>query len=121
MNRLWFFPAAAVALTILQPDSAFAQRGGARAGGRAAGLHGLAANRGTTAGHPGVPVATTGIYGGVGRPGWGWRRGWGRPAIVGVTAGGLGYVDSLSYAGNDECLFWTHRGWINTCFDWPTR
>ena len=134
MHRLWMVLAAALALALFQPDSVFAQRGGARAGGGSSGLHGSTMNRGFAvnrgvgvpqAGMPQAGVPRAGVAanaaavtpGSLGRSGWGWRSGWGFrrglgwPLAVGVVGGGWDYE-----LNSDECLFWTHHGWINTCF-----
>ncbi len=108
MNRLLLFSAAAMALTIFQPDGASAQRGGVRAGG-SSGFRGAA----MTGAYRGVAMHGAAIHGGVWRPGWGWRYGWRLPLAIGITAGTLGYYNEPN---NDPCLFLTHHGWINTCF-----
>src|SRR5262249_15044349 len=84
MHRLWMVLAAALALALFQPDSVFAQRGGARAGGGSSGLHGstmnrgFAVNRGVGMPQAGVPRAGVAANaaavtpGSLGRSGWGW-------------------------------------------------
>ncbi len=112
MKQFWVGAALLLVMATSASDCAFAQRGGARAG---SGLHGVAVGapgRGVAAAHAAGAHSAAAIRGGVVRPGWGWRRGWGAPVVIGVTGGGWD-----SYVNNsDECLFLTHHGWINTCF-----
>jgi hypothetical protein len=130
MRQLWLV-GAALAVTILQSNDAFAQRGGARAGVGFGGFHGAAmvgAHRGVTmpsvggaavfhravvsAGSRGLAMQRAPIHAGT-WTGWGWRGRWGWPGAVGVVSGGAGfYSDTI----DDPCAFLTHHGWINTCF-----
>jgi len=135
MNRLFLVSTAALALTIFQPDDASAQHGGVRASGssgfRGATMTGAyrgigigVGHRGAAigAGHPGVAMGAghhgtaIAMHGAAtrGRPwrmGWGWQRG--LPVAIGIAAGTWGYDNEPS---DDQCLFLTHHGWINTCF-----
>jgi hypothetical protein len=113
MNRFWVVAAILLlGMATSALDCAFAQKGGARAGGGLRGVAVSAPSRGVAAAHRASASSAAAIRGGVVRPGWGWRRGWGSPVVIGVTGGSWDY-----YANNtDECLFLTHHGWINTCF-----
>jgi uncharacterized membrane protein len=108
MKRIWLV-GAALALTIVQPDDASAQRGGVRAGGGSSGFRGVA----MAGGYRGVTMHGAAVHGGIWRSGWGWRYGWRLPVAIGIAAGTLGYYNEPN---NDPCLFLTHHGWINTCF-----
>ena len=107
MTRLWAVGAAALALTIFQPDDASAQRGGARAGGGHSGHSGFRGG----AGHRGLAMHGGAIRGGVWRSGLGGRPGWRWPATIGA-AGTWGYYDG---SNNEQCDFVTHYGRIFTC------
>jgi hypothetical protein len=113
MKRLWAVGAAALALTISQPDDSSAQRGGARAGGGHSGHGGHSGPSGLRggAGHRGLAMHGRAIRGGVWRSGLGGRPGWGRPATIGVAAGPWGYYEP----NNEQCDFVTHYGRIFTC------
>ena len=107
MNRLLLFSAAAMALTIFQPDGASAQRGGVRAGGGSSGFRGVAMSGGyrgvaMAGGYRGVTMHGAAIHGGAWRLGWGWQYGWRLPVAIGIATGNLGYYNDPN---NDPCLF----------------
>jgi hypothetical protein len=132
MKGLYFLASAMFLVTIL-PTDVSAQRGGVHAGAASGGFRGVTVGpstgaRGVSAGgsgairggavfnrHPGVAMRGAAFHGGIGWRGWGWKGEWGRwPIAIGAPAAPVDYYNGP--AGNG-CLFLTHRGWINTCFD----
>jgi hypothetical protein len=118
MRPLWLIGAAALMLMSL-PTDVSAQRGGVHAGGGPSGFRGVTAGgssgfRGIAGGHPGLAMHGGAVHGGIGRRGWGWKRGGGSwPIAIGIPAASVGYYNGSIDNG---CLFLTHHGWMNTCF-----
>ena len=123
MKQFWLVAAAALVVTTLLPDGAFAQRGGFRGGAMGGGFRGAAIGGGFRGVGPGIARVGPGFraaaigsgfrgarvaaFRGAGwAPGWRWRRGWGWPLAFGLGLGAAwGYPYDTSYY-SDPCIFW---------------
>src|SRR6266480_1185122 len=139
MKKFWLAAAAALILTAMLPDGAFAQRGGFRGGGfggggfrgaaMGGGFRGAAMGggfRGAAMGGGGVRMAaiSPGFRSAAIGPGFrsaaigpGFRRrGFGFPFVAGVGLG-LAATYPYYYSGyySDPCVVWDGYAWVNVC------
>src|SRR6266699_2768178 len=129
MKKFWLAAAAALILTAMLPDGAFAQRGGFRGGAMGGGFRGAAMGGGgvrmaaispgfrSAAIGPGFRSAAIGPRFRTAAIGPGFRRrGFGFPFVAGVGLG-LAATYPYYYSGyySDPCVVWDGYAWVNVC------